>query len=179
MIRSLYPAVLVLVLTASGAHAAPPAAYNLGVRAYIAKDYSAARKHWAKAVDEDVTSAFNNLGFLYYTGLGGAAEPKRAVSLWRTAAMRGHFESQHHLAEAYAEGKGVARDLVESYAWYRTSLANTPPPSRDDGDDRELFDKTRDDLLRLLGAMPVDQLPTAERRARDYIARFPAKPASR
>lgn len=170
-----YPFALLLALLLSlPSHAAAPdTAYNRGVSAYLAQDYGAARKHWAKAVDEGETAAFNNLGFLYYVGWGGLVDWDRAAALWKTAAERGHWEAQGHLAEAYEEGKGVPRDLTQAYAWYRNSLVNTPPPENDD--DQTLLTRTNRALSRVTGKMSVKQLGEAELLARAYLKRFPPK----
>jgi TPR repeat protein len=106
------------------AQAAPDTAYNLGVDAYRVKDYTSARQHWAKAVEEGENFALNNLGFLLYEGLGGPPDQARAVELWSMAARRGNNESQWHLAQAFEKGKGVAQSLVDAYAWYRCAANN-------------------------------------------------------
>lgn len=157
------------------AQAAPDTAYNRGVDAYRIKDYATARQHWAQAVEEGETFALNILGFLLYEGLGGAADQARAVELWTTAARRGHNESQWHLAHAFEQGKGVAQSLVEAYAWYRCSANNyTSGGQRDD--EQSVVADARTSVFRLLGALPVEQLPAAEQLARVYIAKYPTKP---
>lgn len=177
MMRALCRAavLLALALPPAAATAAPDTAYNRGVAAFVAKDYEAARKHWAQAVEENETSAYNNLGYLYYMGWGGKADLARAASLWRTAAERGHAESQAHLGEMCEQGEGVPRDLVQAYAWYRSSLANSDAP--EDDDDRKVLDMTRRALIRLLGTIPIEQLGESEKLAREFIRAY--RPRSR
>jgi TPR repeat protein len=157
------------------AQAAPDTAYNLGVDAYRVKDYTSARQHWAKAVEEGENFALNNLGFLLYEGLGGPPDQARAVELWSMAARRGNNESQWHLAQAFEKGKGVAQSLVDAYAWYRCA-ANNFAGAEEEDDDRTIAADARTSVLRLLGALPPDQLAAAEQLARDYIAKYPTKP---
>jgi TPR repeat protein len=173
--RLLVLAVALLVgITAS---AAQETEYNQGVQAYRTRDYAAARQHWAQAVEQGESLALNNLGFLLYEGLGGDADPARAVELWKRAALRGNDESQWHLAQAFEVGKGASRSLVDAYAWYRCAAASLPQEAEDD-EDRRIARDARASVLRLLGTLPVAQLSTAEQLARDYIAKYSAKPGA-
>jgi hypothetical protein len=91
------------------------------------------------------------------------------------AARRGNNESQWHLAQAFEKGKGVAQSLVDAYAWYRCA-ANNFAGAEEEDDDRTIAADARTSVLRLLGALPPDQLAAAEQLARDYIAKYPTKP---
>ena len=148
--------------------------YNLGVYAYRAKDYAGARQHWQKAVVEGEVSAMNNLGFLLFNALGGPRDETRAVSLWTTAAKKGHTESQWHLGEALEQGKGSERDVVEAYAWYRCAVAGMQSEAQDE-EDRAVMTRARNDMIRVLGRLPEDRVTEAEMRARDYVRRFTAR----
>jgi hypothetical protein len=164
------------MLVACTAQAAPEKSeYNLGVEAYRVKDYASARAHWAKAVEEGEPSAFNNLGFLLHNGLGGAADQVRAVALWKTAAARGHSESQWHLAQAFEDGEGVAMNMVEAYAWYRCAVASMQAAPEED-DESTVAGYARDSIIKLVGILPTEQLAAAEQLARSYIAKYAAKP---
>ena len=166
------PACILALLFCFTAQAAEPDdAYNRGVQAFRVKDYATARVQWAKAVDANMTHAFNNLGFLYYMGWGGKEDVPRAIALWTTAAKRGHDESQYHLGQAYEEGTGVPRSLVQAYAWYRASLVNSP--AEEVKSSSKELDKRRQALVRLLAEMQVEQLGEAERMARGYIGKYP------
>lgn len=145
--------------------------YNLGVYAYRAKDYANARQHWHKAVVEGEVSAMNNLGFLLFNALGGPREETRAVSLWTTAAKKGHTESQWHLGDALEQGKGTGRDIVEAYAWYRCAVAGMQSEAQDE-DDRAMMTHARNDMVRVLSRLPEDKVAEAEMRARDYVRRY-------
>ena len=148
-------------------------AYNQGVHAYQAKDYAKARVHWARAVEQNVRPAYNNLGYLLFYGLGGAEDAERAVSLWTTGARRGEREAQWHLAHALEDGKGVARDIGAAYAWYRcadVNFASTPP--EDDADTIAMRD-IKAPIARLIATMSPEQLRDSEIRARQLIAASP------
>ena len=143
--------------------------YNLGVDAYRAKNYTEARRHWNKAVDQGVRDAYNNLGFLLYNGFGGDQDTVRAVALWRDAAMLGNAESQWHLASAYEEGKGTVRNQIEAYAWYECAQAAYRAES---GGKQEASEITRDidvAMPRVLEAIPEERRRLAKRLAGIYI----------
>jgi tetratricopeptide (TPR) repeat protein len=146
--------------------------YNLGVDAFRAKNYESARQHWTLALAQDNSNAYNNLGFLLFNGLGGSADPVRAVALWRNAAMMGNAESQWHLGYAYEAGQGSLRNAVEAYAWYRcaeNSYRLTPVP------DKEASEATQDasqSVTRVRAKLPEDQRKVAEELARIYIALY-------
>jgi hypothetical protein len=146
--------------------------YNLGVDAFRAQNYESARQHWTLALAQNNSNAYNNLGFLLFNGMGGSADPVRAVALWHDAAMMGNAESQWHLGYAYEAGKGALRNAVEAYAWYRcaeNSYRLTPAA------DQEASEAARDasqSVVRIRPAIPDDQRKMAEELARIYIALY-------
>lgn len=147
--------------------------YNRGVEAYRAKDYESARALWAIEVAKGNASAENNLGYLLYYGLGGPADPARAVSLWRKSALAGHPEAQWHLGVAYADGEAFTRNAVEAYAWYRCAIANgdgAEGRERDDG--KEIADLARTSLARLRATMTEAELGKGEALAKQYIRQY-------
>jgi TPR repeat protein len=107
-----YAAIAALLLsTCLQAAAQLPSAsdYNLGVDAYRARDYAAARLHWQKAVEQENVDAHNNLGYLLFNGLGGDKDRVRAVSLWQTASIA------RMLAMIPEARRRQADDLAASY----------------------------------------------------------------
>jgi len=92
--------------------------YQLGVQAYQRKDYGLARKYWEDAVADDNMSAAYNLGIIVSRGLGGEADPERAVSLFRLAAEAGLAVAQHNLALAYYAGNGVEQNKLQASVWW-------------------------------------------------------------
>ena len=170
-------ALCLLALAFHAGAAEPPDTkdYNLGVQAYRAKDYAAARQHWTRALAQGVAGARNNLGFLFYNGLGGEEDAVRAVALWRDAAALGNPESQWHLAAAYEEGKGTLRNRIEAYAWYRCTQVSyrlqfvadqDRPPDKSDAEIVRDIDAS---VARLQAALPEAKRKLAEELAQLYI----------
>ncbi|WP_082565392.1 tetratricopeptide repeat protein [Duganella sp. Root1480D1] len=162
-----------LALLAGCATTSNESEYDQGVKSFRAKDYSEARAHWGVAAKKNVRAAYNNLGYLLYFGLGGASEPERAVSLWVIAAKNGDREAQWHLASAYEEGKGVTRDLVSAYAWYRCAEANYSAAPLIDQADLEAANDTTNGIARVIALLSGDQVQESEALARQYINAFP------
>lgn len=168
-------ALAVAVLSGCATQSVRESQYNLGVDAYKAKDYAAARQHWSRAIDAGELSAFNNLGYLLYQGLGGPTDRRRAASLWQEAAFRGHSEAQWHLGQAYEEGGGVPRSVVEAYAWYRCAVASAEATSETEDVEAQILGDARKSLTDLLRNLPADQFGAAESLARRYIERYAKK----
>ena len=165
--------VAVLALLTGCATTSNESEYNQGVESFRAKDYSNARVHWQAAAAQNVRAAHNNLGYLLYYGLGGTPEPERAVALWTVAAKNGDREAQWHLALAFEEGKGVSRDLVTSYAWYRCADANFEAAPLIDQADEETVKDVKNAIARLVAKLSIDQVRDSEVLARKYIHAFP------
>jgi len=147
-------------------------AYNLGVEAYRAKNYTEARQHWTRAVAQGIPAAYNNLGFLLFQGLGGDADAVRAVALWRDAATMGEAESQWHLASAYEEGKGTVHNKIEAYAWYRCAQAAYRAQATIDHDDATITRDIDASVARLRDAIPEARRKLAEDLAVIYITLY-------
>ena len=163
-------------LTACSSLTPAESEYNLGVAAYRVKDYATARQHWAKAVEAGDTTAQNNLGYLLYNGLGGAADVNRAVALWTQAAQKGERESQWHLGQAFEDGKGAAQSFTEAYAWYRCAAAGfQAAPSLDDLDVQIARDASQS-LARLLPRLAPAEFEAAEKLAKRYVASYSRAP---
>jgi len=154
-------------------------AYNLGVEAYRAKNYTEARQYWTKAVEQGVSYAYNNLGYLLFNGLGGDTDAVRAVALWRDASATGNPESQWHLASAYEEGKGTLHNKIEAYAWYRCAQAAYRAQATIDHDDATITRDIDASVARLRDAIPEAQRKLAEDLAVIYITLYATAGASR
>ncbi|MES2316629.1 MAG: hypothetical protein V4631_03970 [Pseudomonadota bacterium] len=147
--------------------------YSKGMRAYGAKDFAAARKEWAQSLAEGgPDEALNNLGFLYYHGLGGDARPGKAVALWRKGAALAVSESQLHLGQALEAGKGVDRNLVAAYAWYRCSVATAGKLSRNDRAEASIEKDAIAALAKLAATMSAAEREAGGRFALTLIAKY-------
>ena len=163
---------LVAVLVGCAAPSAPRSEYNLGVDAYRTKDYVRARLHWSRAVEEQELSAFNNLGYLLYYGLGGEPDTTRAVSLWMKAAKDGHSEAQWHLGRAFEDGEGTKQSTIEAYAWYRCAVANSQARAKDDAPEAQIAQDASKALTNVLSKLPAERMESAELLAKQYIAAY-------
>ncbi|CAN5341548.1 hypothetical protein BH09PSE6_BH09PSE6_34240 [soil metagenome] len=150
-------------------------AYDKGTEAYVANDFVEARKQWSRVVAAGNRDADNNLGYLFYYGLGGARDYPRALHLWRRAAVAGQPESQMHLGDAFKNGVAVPKDLVQAYAWFRFSMATAakPGPGREDLY-ASIAGQARDALAKLAPTMTRAQVASGELLGAQYIAALTA-----
>ena len=167
--------IVLAALLVLSAHSASPseAEYDQGVASFRDQQYADARLHWERATEQNVRAAYNNLAYLLYYGLGGKAEPRRAVSLWSIAAANGDREAQWHLARAYEEGKGVASDVVIAYAWYRCAASNFARAPLVDQQDTETVSDTTAAIVRISSKLSSEQLRDGDLLAKKYIEEFP------
>ncbi|HEX5737881.1 MAG TPA: hypothetical protein VFY22_05175 [Hydrogenophaga sp.] len=165
-------ATVILALQSCSVLPSDESAYNKGVEAYRAKDYTSARQHWAMALPLGHSSAENNLGYLLYYGLGGDAEQERAVALWRKAAFAGHSEAQWHLGHAYQDGTAVQQSNVEAFAWYRCAAANADAADIDKSVEQAIANDARKSLERLLGKLTKEEFESGEALAKQYIGQY-------
>jgi uncharacterized protein len=85
----------------------------------VKRDFEAARAWYQKAADQGDLMAINNLANLFEEGTSATPQDyRKALELYRTAALNGYAPSQLKLGGIYANGRGGARDLVEAYAWF-------------------------------------------------------------
>ena len=71
------------------------------------------------AAEQGNASAQNNLGHLYYNGLGVSRDYAEAARWFRKAAEQGHAEAQSTVGNLFAHGKGLPQDYDEALRWYR------------------------------------------------------------
>jgi TPR repeat protein len=170
------PRILAFVAALSllgGAAAGEESSYNKGVSAYLAKNYAEARLHWSRATEEGEVYALNNLGYLLYYGLGGEADPKRAVSLWRKGALAGHSEAQWHLGKAFEDGKGVAKSYTRAYAWYRCALASAQAAAKQDPKvENKIAQDVETSIVVLVDKLSPRQFESAARLGDEYVRKY-------
>lgn len=150
--------------------------YNKGVNAWRLKDYVGARKHWTQSIaDGGPDEALNNLAFLLYNGLGGDAQPEKAVELWRKAAALSVSEAQWHLGQAHEKGRGAPSNLLQAYAWYRCAIATAGKRSASDATEREIEKLAAESARRLGAKLSKQEREQAEAIARELIAKYAAR----
>lgn len=80
----------------------------------------AASIHWLRqAALQGYPSAQDQLGNIYYLGLGVNKDPKRALHWYEKAAKQGYSTAQFRLSEMYYLGRGAKKDLAKATEWYR------------------------------------------------------------
>lgn len=85
----------------------------------VPKDMDEARKYYARAGAVGHVPALKVLGDLYYEGVGGARDVKKAAGYYRQAAKLGYPAAEFALAEILSGGdEGVAQDRKEALGWY-------------------------------------------------------------
>ncbi len=79
-------------------------AFDRGLKAYDAKQYSAAFQIWWQIKDQDL-AAMRNVALMLRKGLGTPKDPRKAEAILRTAAAAGMSNAQVDLAEMYLNGE--------------------------------------------------------------------------
>lgn len=87
-------------------------AFFSGTRSYRHTDYSGAGEHWRQALALKPSTpeearyrlhSLNNLGYLYFTGMGVNESKSLAIHYWEQAYKAGHEEAAYHLCHVYAD----------------------------------------------------------------------------
>lgn len=98
--------------------------FQLG-RAYVAaKNYNAAFEQLRIAAEGGHAVAQNDLGSLYFNGLGVDKDPQTAIEWFQRAGDAGVASAQLSLGTIYEKGLGgVPADRATAKAWYRKAAA--------------------------------------------------------
>lgn len=113
----------------------PLCLYYMGTAAYREKDFEQAAKNWKalialKSVPSELAylklDVYNNLGFLYYSGMGVKTDKLAAIRYWKYTFKAGHEEAAYHLCHAYADrdeaayspraARGYCKEALRRYA---------------------------------------------------------------
>lgn len=62
-------------------------------------------------------AAANQIGVLYFIGLGIEADHAQAFEWFEQAALAGHAEAQRNVGMMYLNGYGVPQDLNQAFGW--------------------------------------------------------------
>jgi TPR repeat protein len=89
-----------------------------GMKAFSEKDYANAKSNFELCAQSGEALCINNLGVLYYFGLGITEDKKKAVSYYKEAANKGFAKGMQNYLQAYAggittEGPPTERRMVE------------------------------------------------------------------
>ncbi|NOU01753.1 MAG: sel1 repeat family protein [Gallionella sp.] len=104
--------------TTTSSAAPAPKAYQEGVEAYQAGNFTLAAEKFRTLAEQGDASAQFNLGSLYRQGEGVAQDDKQAALWWAKAADQGHTDAMDNLGLRFAKGEGVELDLVQAYKWF-------------------------------------------------------------
>ena len=165
---------ILLFLGISNGYADGYSWYIKGQEAYMVKEYDKAREYWEKAIIEGgPDETFNNLGYLWFHGLGGKANHNIAIDFWRKASALSVSESQWHLGYAYETGQGVQTDLVLAYAWYKCAIATSQ--GLDDLANLMIGQDARKSLSAVTPKLTKEELNKAENIASKLISKYALK----
>jgi hypothetical protein len=97
--------------------------------------HSADALQWyIKAARQGDGKAFYRVGQMLLYGAGGIpqtqtvpANPAEGIRVIFRAATNGYHEAAHDMYRAYKEGRGVAKDVIQAYAWLQLYVDTAPP----------------------------------------------------
>lgn len=85
-------------------------------------------KHRMTMKDPD---GFATMGWYYHSGSHGlTADKKKAFELWSKASDLGSVEGSNHVANAYAEGRGVQPDIKKAFTYWEKAAIGGDHSSR-------------------------------------------------
>jgi len=101
----------------------PANLFYVGTCNYRNQDYEKAAELWYQLLDlenidpeyhELQVSAYNNLGYLLFFGLGLDEDKTAAIDYWYRAISLGSTESEYHLCHAYADAEVSTYDPLKA-----------------------------------------------------------------
>ena len=96
----------------------------------LSVDYDKAFEYYNKAALQNDPIGLNNLGSLYYSGLGVQRDVKKAVSLFEQAAKLGNNNAAVNVGFMYVSGRGVKKNIVKGLEYLETSLVSDTPAAK-------------------------------------------------
>jgi FOG: TPR repeat, SEL1 subfamily len=84
----------------------------------VPQNFLEAKRWLIGAAEQGNLAARNDLAYLYYNGLGGERDYKKALELYEKAAFQGDAIAQANTGMMYATGTGADTDKAKGYAWY-------------------------------------------------------------
>lgn len=95
--------------------------------ALAAGDFHSARAIPVALAGTSHASAQNQLGILYYLGLGGPVDHLQAVEWFKRAALAGDSNAQRNLGSMFRQGLGVPHDDIRAFGWYDAARRHGNP----------------------------------------------------
>jgi TPR repeat protein len=92
--------------------------YQAGRIAAAQKDYQLARQLYDKAATAGEPGSMNNLGILFFNGLGVAKDFVEAHEWYQKAAAKGVAVAMANIGSLYVQGNGVPKNYAEALKWY-------------------------------------------------------------
>ena len=90
-----------------------------GFAAHKRGDYKTALREFKPLAKQGHADAQNNLGEMFYNGLGVVQDFKTAVKWLTLSAEQGYADAQYNLGLMYASGQGVEQDYAKAVEWYQ------------------------------------------------------------
>ena len=84
----------------------------------VTPDYAKAFEYYSLAANQGDNVALNNLGSLYYSGIGTKKNPYKAAILFTKAAELGNVEAAVNLAFLYLSGSGISQDNTKAINYF-------------------------------------------------------------
>ncbi|MEA3456805.1 MAG: tetratricopeptide repeat protein [Campylobacterota bacterium] len=99
-------------------------AYNNGLKAYQAKQYTPALKYFYVSARHHNINAYVELGAMHEYGIGTGTNLQTAFYWYQKAAKRNHPRAQYQLGHLYETGTGVGKDMKSATFWYQKAAKN-------------------------------------------------------
>jgi len=136
----------------------PECYFYSGTTRFRDGNYSEAAASWTKliklqSVSVDLehlkTSAYNNLGFLYFTGKGLTKDKKLAIKYWNYATEAGNEEAGYHLCHAYADKREPTYNPKTALGYCKEALRRYSQLQNSNEDNSEIVRQINSYLSRL------------------------------
>ena len=93
--------------------------YDKGMKCYEEQDYACSLEVWAPLADHGDARAQDELGWMYYKGIGVTKDYTEALKWFQKAANQGLATAEYHLGFMYQDGRAVTKDFAEAVKWYQ------------------------------------------------------------
>jgi TPR repeat protein len=117
--------ILAMLLTMVGSAAAGPAEDALAANtAFRRGDFATALRLYRRAADQGHGDAANNLGVMYFRGVGVPYDDTEAAKWFRRGAELGDAKAQRNIGNAHRFGQGVPQNDVLALVWFNLAVVH-------------------------------------------------------